>query len=614
MVNPYLLNTGPRSAPKAQIQLSQSQAMKKFEKIQAKNSMSMEKRSGSFTKKSNKISFDSSKDDEEDDDDDDSDDEDSVFKNATKNSKRFMKKKKSSSSQQEPEPMARKSTNINQAKRFDDEEDDDEEDDEDIEISINERNNSRISSKNHPLKNRSGASSVSSMIATNDFQPQHRRSQSKVKFVADNINDYLSDNQESTIVEDLLSRNLVLDIDDLEPAMTNNSNKSPRKSSFRKQSKSPTAGNYHQKRSESAASIRSIIEEKENSSYSSLSPSIASPSILEANLIFDINDLEKNVNKVDDSKKKRSNKKSETASETEHTLKASKDNTSDSESSSESTISTRKSKKDKKKKDKEKEKEKEKRRKEKEKEKKKKEKEKEKRKKEKEKEKKLKEKEKQKKKKEKSISKKSSKSYSIIKTEQFTDTSIATDIVTDNPIDDDEEEIRTYKSETDEPSRSSRTSRTRRPTSRSSTIKQSETAITRSYFDDFETDQDVTLSTRPDSAKKKQLSFASEIKPTTRTRTSAILRDAEIQVNTNDLFKNSDLVRSLNIYNPSSILLSSLAQFDQVNLRDLNQITGYNMINHAFNDLFKANLNFIKNFLATQRNMYEIQMQSIQPK
>ena len=57
MVNPYLLNTGPRPPPKAQIQLSQSQAMKKFEKIQAKNSMSIEKRSGSFTKKSNKINW-----------------------------------------------------------------------------------------------------------------------------------------------------------------------------------------------------------------------------------------------------------------------------------------------------------------------------------------------------------------------------------------------------------------------------------------------------------------------------------------------------------------------------------------------------------------------------
>jgi hypothetical protein len=38
------------------------------------------------------------------------------------------------------------------------------------------------------------------------------------------------------------------------------------------------------------------------------------------------------------------------------------------------------------------------------------------------------------------------------------------------------------------------------------------------------------------------------------------------------------------------------------------------MMKHAFNDLIRANLNFVKNFLATQRNMYEIQMQSIQPK
>jgi hypothetical protein len=126
----------------------------------------------------------------------------------------------------------------------------------------------------------------------------------------------------------------------------------------------------------------------------------------------------------------------------------------------------------------------------------------------------------------------------------------------------------------------------------------------KSYFEDFETDPDLTIS-RPDSSRRKQLSFAAEKVPT---------KSVEIQVNTNDLFKHSDLVKSLNIYNPSSLLLSSLSQFDQVNLRDLNQITGYNMINHAFNDLFRANLNFVRNFLATQRNMYEIQMQSIQPK
>lgn len=207
----------------------------------------------------------------------------------------------------------------------------------------------------------------------------------------------------------------------------------------------------------------------------------------------------------------------------------------------------------------------------------------------------------------------------------MSDTSIATEILTENnnrtirTDDDDEDEVKTYKSETDNSRTSSRTtSRRRTNLSYSSfTTKPSDRKSNnnKTYNEDFETDQDITISQRrPDSSRRKRLSFAGQEKEFDSARSNVIQKDAEIQVNTNDLFKNSDLVRSLNIYNPSSLLLSSLAQFDQINLRDLNQITGYNMINHAFNDLFRANLNFVRNFLTTQRNMYESQMESIQPK
>jgi hypothetical protein len=75
------------------------------------------------------------------------------------------------------------------------------------------------------------------------------------------------------------------------------------------------------------------------------------------------------------------------------------------------------------------------------------------------------------------------------------------------------------------------------------------------------------------------------------------------------------LLNTVNVYNPSSLLLASVSHFDDstATLRDLNQLTGYNMINQTFNDMFKYNLNFMKNFLAAQRSLYEQQIHSIQP-
>jgi hypothetical protein len=353
MVNPYLVNPGSRPALKTGIQLNQSQAMKKFEKIQAKNSMSQDRRSNSFTgaRKSHQASDQS---------DDQSDD--SLFKNAKKNANKFMKKKQAETLEQSED------------------EEDESDDEQDIEISINERNASRLSkSPRQQIKNRSATSSVSS-LHTIEYQPptvtsqqSHRRSQSKVKFVANDINEYLSDKDQSSIVEDLLSRNLVFDIDDLEPVSNY------KVTAKKKLSKSPTLI----KRSESVASI---IEEKENSDYSDLTPSIASPSLLETNLILDINELEKNVakkSKNEDLKGKKSGPGSDSGSETTKQRSSSSTETSSSEAESKSNRlsdkkSTKKKKKKDREKDKEREKEKEKRKKEKEKEKEKKRKEKEK--------------------------------------------------------------------------------------------------------------------------------------------------------------------------------------------------------------------------------------------
>lgn len=110
---------------------------------------------------------------------------------------------------------------------------------------------------------------------------------------------------------------------------------------------------------------------------------------------------------------------------------------------------------------------------------------------------------------------------------------------------------------------------------------------------------------------KKKKSWRSNKKSVGAARAST----AEAQVDTHDLIKYSDVLRRVNVYNPSSLLLSSLSFFDHSSsLRDLNQLTGYNLINETFNDLIKMNLSFFKNFLTTQRTLYEQQLQSIQPK
>lgn len=89
MVNPYALNSRPQ--PKSQVNLSQSLALKKFEKFESKFTSSLEKRD---KKPSRTFTIDSSDDEEKagknSDEDDDSTD-DSIFKNLRKSSNKFIK-------------------------------------------------------------------------------------------------------------------------------------------------------------------------------------------------------------------------------------------------------------------------------------------------------------------------------------------------------------------------------------------------------------------------------------------------------------------------------------------------------------------------------------------
>ena len=126
----------------------------------------------------------------------------------------------------------------------------------------------------------------------------------------------------------------------------------------------------------------------------------------------------------------------------------------------------------------------------------------------------------------------------------------------------------------------------------------------------------VTKSARSDRRKSKssrdKKSSRSDKSSKKRATTTSTM---EVQVDTHDLLKYSDVLKSVNVYNPSSLILSSLSFFnDSSSLRDLDQLTGFNLINQTFNDLIGMNLNFFKNFLNTQRTLYEQQLQSIQPK
>jgi len=509
MVNPYALNT--RQPAKPQIQLGQSQALKKFEKFQAKYQAS-----ASGASQSNKFR----KRNDDDDDDDDDEDDDSLFKNAKKTANKFMKKKQT-------EAIAQHGT--------DSESDSDQTftESKHSEMSIGiDRSSTPVPAKRQsqqlitkiptanrsPSRIRSAASSVSSIRSLN------KRS---VKFVQQDSNQsYSNDEQdESTILEDIMSRNLILDIDDLEANATSFS----KKKSKRRMSKSPLAM-AAQKRSESVTSIiedNEEIEEEdaEDKHLSSITSSDHSLS-MHKNLIFDVNELAKSLSQLDDSRKMTKNEKKE--------KKSSKKKLDSSEHSS-----------DKKKKNKEKS--------------------------------------------DKKHKKKGRKTPTTITTDKST-TTIETESITDNDVDE-VYEVETVKTESDE-----------EPTRTKTNIKQQRfLAVQRSYNSDFETEATSAAQLKS----RKQLSFA-EFKQT---------NNAQIQVDPTDLLKNSDMLNSINVYNPSSILLATTSHLNTAaTLKDLNQLTGYTMINQAFNDLIKMNLSFVSNFLISQRNLYEQQIKSIRPK
>ncbi len=274
MVNPYQNRAASHGTEiKSQILLGQSNALKKFEKFQNKydpNQTSVErkniKKKEILEKKKSRHVLDTT--DEE--DKIDTDDEESFFENNNK----FMKKKLPTT-----EFSVKKELSDSDEKS-------------DIEISIldqQQQKQAKIPFQQKPIINRSNNSSATSVRSVTGTQ---RRSQSKVKFVNESSENEESED-DSTRIEDLLSKNLILDIDEL---TASHSVKFQRN---RRITQSPLAMAAH-KRSESVTSIQEESINEEN-----LRDSEASSLLIDHNnLILDINELEKSISKMEKKEKK----------------------------------------------------------------------------------------------------------------------------------------------------------------------------------------------------------------------------------------------------------------------------------------------------------------------
>ena len=305
MPNPYATNKSSyRPTPVKQVALGQSSALKRLEKLQAKHTgSSVERRSTGSpgkTRKSHEYSLDSDEDERRnlDDDDEEDDDEDSLFKNAKKNANKFMKQK----------PSSGFADSKKSKKKYDPEEDQlSDSQESDLEISVMDRSstplavNQRLSQMRPSSKTSSrlgGAASAMSSLSS----LKSKRSHSKVKFMKtkkdnETITDQeIEDEAESTILEELM--NNLMTVDDLEPAAGSTN-------SFLKSKPAASSANNSRNRFLKSP-LRVSLEEKDEDQYSSLTPSIDSPSMSETKFA-DIEELEKSLDKkaLDQKEKKR---------------------------------------------------------------------------------------------------------------------------------------------------------------------------------------------------------------------------------------------------------------------------------------------------------------------
>lgn len=118
------------------------------------------------------------------------------------------------------------------------------------------------------------------------------------------------------------------------------------------------------------------------------------------------------------------------------------------------------------------------------------------------------------------------------------------------------------------------------------------------YQEDFDTETETSIRSRS--------SIKRYSKKSGRKKESE-MKSAQVQVDDLELMRHSDLVKNLSLYSPFSL-------GTQVPLSDLNNLIEFNVVNNSFNDIIKMNLAFMKNFLSTQRQMYESEIRNIKPR
>jgi hypothetical protein len=552
MVNPYVAPSPSAARPlagKGQIQLGQSQLLKKIEKLtkQSTTANSLDRSGG--VAKSSRFTLHS---DDEDNDKDDDDDEDSVFKNLRTSSNKFIKKKETAtaaSTTGPKKPSPRRST-LKPGLSSDDESDEVESD---LEISVTDRSSTPKQTRPGQVGTKARIGSVGSSIhETPRPTSRHRRSPSKVKF---SDKQTLSDGEDdSTVIEDMLSKNLVLDIDDLEASVSVMAN-------VRKRSTS--------KRSESVASI---IEENEDDRASSGSDSA---SIHRANLILDIDDLDRSFdNNTKKKPLKEAMKKKPTPSKVGGSGKVKKsprrartptsviDTETDmnaGDMSIQTELETESA--------------------------------------------------------NRTMTDNETVRTEEIKTVK---SQLTTEKSTNRTGRSYRDDFETSLDTTELSGAASRTRRSKKEFSYSSDRiekklkkkdrKKRKEEEKQHHHHHHHKKRHHSKAVVSDDDEK----VARRIRPITDHMT---ISNAEVQVEPSDLLKHSALYKSVGSTNPASLVLASLTYLDDAtSLGDLDKLTGFNLINQSYNDLVKMNLGFFRNFLAVQRALYLQQVASIKPK
>ena len=181
-----------------------------------------------------------------------------------------------------------------------------------------------------------------------------------------------------------------------------------------------------------------------------------------------------------------------------------------------------------------------------------------------------------------------SRSQSIVSIISQESDSIATEIMNDNI------ETESIASETYQTANESTSHRV------ATASRQKTESVISNYQEDFDTESEIS---RIQSSKSNtRVSSATLIKPRTKYSTTSA-KSVEIQVNDVDLLKHSNLFIDTPLFTPFSVASKRV---------DWNQYLDLNVANNAFNDLMKMNLDFMKNFINIQRQMYENEMRNLQ--